>query len=95
VSRSRIRGLWSPRTTFTPYVGIYADYYFNSDDAALLTAPLLLPTQFVQGWSARDASGFSVAAIGGARLSVGTEVGGLASNQYITGTVRGRASIPF
>jgi hypothetical protein len=38
---------------FTPYIGVYADYYFDHDDATLPTAPVLLPTQFLQGWSAR------------------------------------------
>ena len=27
--------LWSGTMTVTPYVGLYADYYFNSDDATL------------------------------------------------------------
>ena len=41
-------------TTLLPYVGLNADYYFFSDNAALL-----LPTQFVQGWAARTTAGLS------------------------------------
>ncbi len=37
--------IWGTLATLSPYVGVYADYYFSSDNAALL-----LPTQFVQGW---------------------------------------------
>jgi hypothetical protein len=52
---------WSTTTTVFPYVGGYADYYFNNDDAVLpAAAPLLLPTQFVHGWSARITSGVGV-----------------------------------
>src|SRR5207253_2873824 len=65
-----------------PYVGLYADYYFNSDDATLPLVPLLLPTQFVQGWSARVTGGVGVTTAGGARVSLGGEVGGLGSDQY-------------
>ena len=65
--------------TVTPYVGLYADYYFNSDDATLPLVPLLLPTQFVQGWSARVTGGAGVTTAGGARVSLGGEVGGLGS----------------
>jgi len=87
--------MWSATTTVSPYVGLYADYYFNSDDASLPVAPLLLPTQFIQGWSARVTAGASATIAGGARLSIGGEVGGLASDQFTNWSVRGRASVPF
>jgi outer membrane autotransporter protein len=87
--------LWSATATIAPYFGIYADYYFNRDDGTLPVAPLLLPTDFVHGWSARVTSGIAVAIAGGPKLSVGGEVGGLGSNQFTTWSVRGRAAVPF
>ena len=91
--------LWSGAMTVTPYVGVYADYYFSGSNAALLPStnltPLLLPTEFVQGWSARITSGLSFNAAGGARVSVGGELGGLGSQNFTTWTVHGRASLPF
>lgn len=87
--------MWSGATTLTPYVGLYADYYFNRDDAALPVAPLLLPAQLVQGWSARVTGGATVGMADGARLSLGGELGGLGSGQFSNWSVRGRASVPF
>ena len=59
------------------------------------TAPLLLPTEFVHGLSARLISGIAVAFAGGPKLSLGGELGGLGSNQFTNWSVRGRASVPF
>jgi len=88
--------MWSATAIVTPYVGLYADYYFNQDDGVLPgTAPLLLPTEFVHGLSARLTSGIAVAFAGGPKLSLGGELGGLGSNQFTTWSVRGRASAPF
>jgi len=88
--------MWSATATITPYVGLYADYYFNQDDAVLPGAvPLLLPTEFVHGLSARLTSGIAATFAGGPRLSLGGELGGLGSNQFTTWSVRGRASVPF
>jgi hypothetical protein len=81
---------WDGVATLAPYVGLYADYYFSSDNAALL-----LPTQFVQGWAARTTAGFSYNVAGGARILVGGEFGGLGSQNFTTWSVRGRASVPF
>jgi hypothetical protein len=86
--------LWSVGTLLTPYVGIYADYYFNKDDDVPPLAPILLPTQFVQGWSARITSGVAIALASGPKLSVGGEVGGL-GNSFTVWSVRGRAAVPF
>jgi uncharacterized repeat protein (TIGR01451 family) len=83
--------LWGATTTLAPYVGVYADYYFSSNNAEAL----LLPTQFVQGWAARVTSGLSYNVVGGAKVSVGGEVGGLGSQNFTTWSVRGRASVPF
>jgi uncharacterized repeat protein (TIGR01451 family) len=77
-------------TTITPFVGIYGDYYFSSSNAA----PLLLPTEFIQGWSARVAAGINYNTMGGAKLTFGGELGGLGSD-FTTWSVRGRASLPF
>ena len=57
----------SPTVTVAPYVGMYADYYFNNSNSA----PLLLPTQFVQGWSARLTGGLNFGVAGGAKVSIG------------------------
>jgi outer membrane autotransporter protein len=73
-----------------PYVGIYADYYFSSENAVLL-----LPTTFVHGWAARTTAGIGFNVVGGAKVSVGGEVGGLGSQNFTTWSVRGRASLPF
>jgi outer membrane autotransporter protein len=88
--------MWSATAIVTPYVGLYADYYFNQDDGTLPgTTPLLLPTEFVHGLSARLTSGIAVAFASGPKLSLGGELGGLGSNQFTTWSVRGRASAPF
>jgi outer membrane autotransporter protein len=87
--------MWSSTVTVAPYVGLYADYYFTSDSAAVPTAPFLLPTEFLQGWSARVTGGVGLTMAGGARFAVGAEVGGLASDQFTNWSVRGRAEIPF
>jgi outer membrane autotransporter protein len=89
--------LWWGTMKVTPYAGVYADYYFNRDDNTPLstsTIPILLPTQFVHGWSARLTSGIGMALAGGTKLSVGGEVGGLGNN-FTVWTVRGRAAVPF
>jgi uncharacterized repeat protein (TIGR01451 family) len=81
---------WSAGATIAPYVGLYADYYFSSDNAVLL-----LPTQFVHGWAARTTAGVSYSCAGGSRFLIGGEVGGLGSQNFTTWSVRGRASVPF
>jgi hypothetical protein len=90
--------MWASRSLIvTPYVGGYADYYFNVDNGTLpaAAAPILLPTQFIQGWSARVTSGVGLRIPGGAQFTVGGEVGGLGSSQFTTWSARGRASVPF
>lgn len=86
---------WSAAATVSPYVGLYGDFYFNTDDASALVAPGLQPTQFLHGWSARVTTGLGMAMTGGAQLSVASEVGGLGSGQFINWTLRGRAMVPF
>ena len=87
--------MWSPTVTISPYAGLYADYYFNSDSAAFPAGAILLPTEFIQGLSARVTSGVAIAAASGVRVSIGGEVGGLGSDQFTVWSVRGRASVPF
>ncbi|MGV7218487.1 DUF7933 domain-containing protein [Bradyrhizobium sp. UFLA05-112] len=87
--------LWTTTVKLMPYVGLYADYYFNRDDATLPVGPLLQATQFLQGWSARVTTGVGVTLETGPRLSVDGELGGLGSNQFTVWSVRGRASVPF
>jgi hypothetical protein len=79
--------MYSSTMTVAPYAGIYADYYFSKDDATAI----LLPTELIQGWSARVTSGVSVGFVGGAKLSVGGEVGGLGSNQFTLVRARPRS----
>ena len=89
--------LWWAPMKLTPYAGVYADYYFNSDDNASLSGsatPILLPTQFVHGWSARVTSGVDMMVLGGTRLSVGGELGGL-GNDFTVWSVQVRAAVPF
>jgi hypothetical protein len=74
----------------SPYVGLYADYYFSSDNAGLL-----LPDTFVQGWAARTTAGISYDIPGGAKFMLGGEFGGLGSQTFTTWTMRGRVSVPF
>ena len=76
--------------TLAPYVGLYADYYFSSDNAVVL-----LPTQFVQGWAARPTAGLSYNVPRGPKVLIGSEVGGLGNQNFTTWSLRARASVPF
>jgi hypothetical protein len=81
--------------TIAPYVGAYADYYFNQDDAVVPADPLLLPTEFIQGWSGRVTSGVLVSTAGGAQFSIGDELGGLGSGEFTVWSLQGRAALQF
>jgi len=70
--------------------GLYADYYFNRDNAVLLGAPSLLPIESVHGLSARVTSGIAVSLADGAKLSLG----GI-GNDFKVWSVRGRAAVLF
>ena len=74
-----------------PYGGVYADYYFTNEN----NQPLLLPTEFIQGWSARLTSGLAAKFTGGTAMSLGGEVGGLGSGKFTNFTVNARGSVPF
>jgi hypothetical protein len=81
-------------TSIAPYAGVFADYYFNQDDAALPNGTPLLPTQFVHGLSARVVSGVGVGLANGPRFTFGGELGGL-GNDFKVWSLRGRAAVPF
>ena len=83
---------WSDMWKVAPYIGAYADYRFTSDDA---TVGLLLPNVVVEGWSARAVAGIAFAQTGGARFSIGGELGGIGTGDYKVWSVRGSASLPF
>jgi hypothetical protein len=81
---------WWSTTTLAPYLGLYGDYYFSRDDAAIIgltTVPLL------QGWSGRVTGGVAMAFGPGALVSAGGEYGGIGSDFHIwTWRVRGRVA---
>jgi hypothetical protein len=43
------------KVTIAPYVGAYADYYFDNNGGS----PLLLPTQFIRGLAGRVIAGLA------------------------------------
>ncbi|MBB5054269.1 hypothetical protein HNQ36_004271 [Afipia massiliensis] len=88
--------MWSS-VAVAPYVGLYGDYYFNSDSAAVPVASLAtVSAAILDGWSARVASGANLKFANGAQISVGAERGGLgSSNGAALWTYRARASMPF
>jgi hypothetical protein len=74
-----------------PYVGLYGDYYFSSDDASTNG---LASTPLMQGWSARVTTGIGMRFDHGAQFSIGGELGGIGGNTT-TWTLRARGSVPF
>lgn len=88
--------MWSS-VAVAPYVGLYGDYYFNSDSAAVPVASLAtVSAAILDGWSARVASGANLKFANGAQISVGAERGGIgSSNGAALWTYRARASMPF
>jgi hypothetical protein len=83
---------WSSATSFAPYSGVYGDYYFTGNQAAVAgvpTIPLLL-----QGWSARVAAGLDMKFNNGGTIGFGGELGGLGSHTSVL-TYKLRGSLPF
>jgi hypothetical protein len=74
-----------------PYVGLYGDYRFSSDNALPVGQPVIW---IGDGLSARVTGGVSVAKAGGGTVAVGGEVGGLGA-EYKVWTVNGRVFWPF
>jgi hypothetical protein len=88
---------WTSNIVVAPYVGIYVDYYFTGDNAAVpaLTGAAPLASQpFLDGWSARATGGLAARFQNGAAITFGGEFGGIGGNTQIW-TFRGRASVPF
>jgi hypothetical protein len=77
--------------TLAPYAGLYGDYYFSKDNAAIvgLTAVPLL-----QGWGARATGGLAATFGGGAQLSVGGEFSGIGNDTHIWNLLV-RGAVPF
>ncbi len=85
---------WWTSALVTPYVGVYAEYYFNTNTGAFPTGATLLPTEFIHGWSGRVTSGVAFMMRGGPTLSVDGDLGGLGGD-FKEWSVRSRASVPF
>jgi hypothetical protein len=87
--------LWSATTVLAPYVGLYSDYYFNSDSAGAATAVAAIPSNLIlDGWSARAVGGLMAKFGNGAQIAVGAERGGIGGN-FALWTYRARATVPF
>jgi hypothetical protein len=82
---------WSGNFTVSPYVGLYADWYWGTSTALPGGAPLV---GFGDGWSGRVAGGVAVARAAGGTLSLGGEYGGLGA-AYKIWTASGRVEWPF
>lgn len=77
-------------TTFiAPFAGVYADNYFNKDDAG--AASILAA---MQGTSARLLGGVAVTTDYGLKFSSAAELGGLGGN-FTSWTFRARGGVPF
>src|SRR5215510_8016750 len=82
--------VWASTTNVAPYLGLYGDYYFSRDDAAIVgltTVPLL------QGWSGRATGGVAMT-FGHGAISAGGEYGGIGSDLHIW-TWRARGTVAF
>jgi hypothetical protein len=76
-------------TAVAPFAGIYADNYFNKDDAALASIPATM-----QGSSARVVGGVAVTTGYGLKFSSAAELGGLGGN-FTSWSFRARGAVPF
>jgi hypothetical protein len=84
---------WSATTLLAPYVGLYGDYYFNSDSAGAAAAAI--PSNLIlDGWSARAVGGLTAKFGNGAQIAVGAERGGIGGNFGLR-TYRAHATVPF
>lgn len=75
-----------------PYVGLYGDYRFSTDDALPVAGQLV---GIKDGASARVTGGAQLTNALGASVSLNGELGGLASNSYRIWTCNIRGSVPF
>ncbi len=85
---------WIARKDFklSPFAGLYGDFYFSHDDATFLAST---PAVVLSGWSARVTAGVTAGWAGGTQLSLGSEVGGLGSSQFLNWRGRASLSMPF
>jgi hypothetical protein len=86
---------WSSTVALAPYLGLYGDYYFNSDNATAALAQSGLPGAVVlEGFSARAVGGVTAKFANGGQIALGTEYSGIGGNASIW-IYRARASVPF
>ena len=85
---------WTSTVMLLPYAGIYGDYYFNTDNIAIVGAGALPVAPAFAGLSARTDVGIAAQFAGGGQLTVGGERSGLGGN-FGLWTYRARASVPF
>lgn len=77
--------------TVLPYVGLYSDWRFQTDNALPTGTPV---ANIGTGWSGRVTSGLAAKAAGGSIIALEGEYGGLGANYKIwSGNVRGM--VPF
>lgn len=81
---------WTASTGLTPYVGLYGDYYFSSNNSN----SVLVPSTFIRGGAGRVTAGITARLDNGLKLALGGEYGGI-GNDFQTWTVMGRVSIPL
>jgi hypothetical protein len=79
----------SGTTAIAPFGGVYADNYFNKDDAGVGAIPAVM-----QGSSARLVGGVGVVTDYGLKFSSAAELGGLGGN-FTSWTFRARGAVPF
>jgi outer membrane autotransporter protein len=86
---------WSSTIALAPYVGMYGDYYFSSDNAIAALAASGLPGAVVlDGFSARAIGGVTGKFANGGTIALGAEFSGIGGDASIW-TYRARASVPF
>jgi Bacterial Ig-like domain (group 3)/Autotransporter beta-domain len=86
---------WSSTVALAPYLGLYGDYYFNTDNATAALAQSGLPSAVVlEGFSARAIGGITAKFANGGQIALGTEFSGIGGNASIW-IYRARASVPF
>ncbi len=75
----------------SPFVGLYGDYYFQSDNSVPAGQPVV---GISSGWSARVTSGVTYMSQNGASLGFMTEIGGLGAN-FLVWSGQVQARLPF
>lgn len=86
---------WTSTATLAPYVGLYSDYYFNSENVTPIAPVAAIPViNVLDGWSARAIGGVAAKFSNGAQVAIGGERSGIGGN-FGLWTYRARASVPF